>query len=318
MSEDLQDPRLTLLSNIDFDKCRVEFSDTPIVLLCGGFVPPPKAHPNLPDPDIKSLRDAICRNYPPYEIFRPEEITSWQTDGIFKDLMTFETDLASICTLVVIILESEGSLVELGAFSQLPELSKKIIAIKSTDFNHDNSFINLGILRYIKVHNKKAVKIYPWTINKPQTITQETVNDVISDIQEYLKQLDSSNVLETTKLSHGIVLICEIINYFVLLKESEILKFLLDFFYIKIGSEELKRKLFLLEEFKIIKKVEYSDATFFMRTEEKYHKLRLSLKSEKTFDILRIREECRKYYSENQKYKNWIRAIKFSEQGLKK
>lgn len=72
MQEDFQDPRPILLSNIDFAKSRVELSDTPIVLLCGGSVNI-KNHPDDPDLPLASLRDAISRSNTAYEIFRPEE-----------------------------------------------------------------------------------------------------------------------------------------------------------------------------------------------------------------------------------------------------
>ena len=302
-----------LLSDIEFDKARVELSNAPIVLLCGGSVKI-KNQPDDPDPPLSSLRDAISRSTFSYEIFRPEEITSWQADGIFKNLMTFETDLAAICTLVVIILESAGSLVELGAFSQLSELSEKIIAIRSNKFQNDRSFINLGILRYIAEKHKSSIKSYTWDIEEPSSITVEIINDVISDIEDELGKLKKSEVLNLKQSSHLIVLICEIIQYFVALKESEIFDFL-NTIGGTVSKDELKRKLFLLEEFKLIRKEQYSDSTFYLRSDEKYHRLRFSLKSGR-FDELRFQIECIEYYNTNTKHRNRVRAIAQSKRGL--
>lgn len=313
MQEDFKDPRPILLSNIDFDKARVELSDAPIVLLCGGSVKI-KNNPDDTDPPLSSLRDAISRSNFSYEIFRPEEITSWQADGVFKNLMTFETDLAAICTLVVIILESAGSLAELGAFSQLSELSEKIIAVRSSKFQNDRSFINLGILRYIAEKHKSSIKSYPWNIEDPSSITVELITDVVSDIQDELSKLKKTEVLNLKKSSHVIVLICEIIEYFIALKESEIHDYL-DNVGVNISKDELKRKLFLLEEFKLIKKEEYSDSTFYMRSQETYHRLRFTLKSGR-LDLLRFQIECIEYYNTNTKHRNRVRAIAQSKRGL--
>jgi hypothetical protein len=308
MQEDLHDPRGKLLSNVNFSKCRVEFSKSPIVLLCGGKLPEPKAHPDDPDPPIKSLRHAICNSnlLTSYEIFRPEEITSWETK--FKDLMSFEKDLAAICSLVVIILESEGSLVELGAFSQLKDLSQKIIAIKSAKFDDEISFINLGVLRYIKERHKTSVKSFPWLKDEPQNISTQVVSDVIEEIGSEIDKLNKTENFELSKESHRIVLICEIIKHFVALKKTEIKKYLDDIDII-ITDEELNGKLFLLEKFKLIKKLRYSDSAFYERTDENYHRIRLSLTTDKQFDSVRFNMQCLEYYRQDKSHKNRIRAI---------
>ena len=157
MTSNEQDPRTSLLNGLDITVCRVEFSDAPVVLLCGGKV---KSGPDS-GAVFCSLRHAIASHHTNFELFRPEEITSWQADSIFRDLMSFERDLASICSLVVIILESEGALVELGAFSQLSEMSEKIIAIRSSKYANDPSFINLGILRFISEKIRRRSRVTP-------------------------------------------------------------------------------------------------------------------------------------------------------------
>jgi hypothetical protein len=132
--------------------------------------------------------------------------------GLFKNLMDFEADLASICSLVVIVLESPGSIAELGAFSQLADLSRRIIAVKSSHFNNHDSFINLGILRYISRDHESGVKSYPWNIEDPATITPTIVEDLAHDIKEELDKLQRSQVLRPTNNSHVIVIICEIVS----------------------------------------------------------------------------------------------------------
>jgi hypothetical protein len=316
MPEPITDPRPLLLSNIEIHGSRVEFAEAPIVLLCGGLVPI-KDHPDDPNLPIASMRHAITQANTSYEIFRPEEIQAWQNDGIYKNLMDFEADLASICSLVVIILESAGSLVELGAFSQLPDLSKNIIAITSSSFENDGSFINLGILRFIAENHRSSVKRYPWDILQPQQLTTEIIQDVISDIEDELTGLGSSQVLKPTQSSHMIVLICEIVRLFKALKEHEILGYL-NTLGCGLTKDQLKRKLFLLEQFKLLKKEVYSDSIFYMRGAETYHKLRLALKAESGADALRIEMECLAYYNSDSKHRHRVRAIAQANRGLAK
>lgn len=311
MTLDDQDPRRSFLRGLDIEECRVEFSNAPVVLLCGGRVKldtPPNA-------SAISLRHAIAASYPKFEVFRPEEITGWHADGIFRDLMSFERELASICSLVVIVLESEGALVELGAFSQLSELSEKIIAIRSGQYTGHESFINLGILRFITEKNKTAVKSYPWDIKNPETISNELTQDVISDIEEELIKQPKSQSLKLTRNSHVIVLICEFVRLFIALKEHEIFECLQEVGVVT-TDEVLRGQLFLLTAFRLLKQAEYSDAVFYMRSDEPYHKLRFSLKDDAApVDQLRIQTQCIEYYNNNSKHRNRNRAIAASKKG---
>ena len=259
---------------------------------------------------MASLRHAVTKFHTAYEIFRPEEISSWHADGVFKNLMSFELELAAICSLVVIILESEGAIAELGAFSQFPELGDKLIAICPEHFRNATSFINLGILRFIVAKESTNVKSYPWDPKKvPFEIPQEIVEDAAADIQVELDKLQKTQILKVTHYSHVAVLVCELLRLFTALKESEILEYL-NFLGAGVTRESLKGKLFLLTEFRLVKIQHYSDAHFYLRGNEPYHKLRLAPKdSSKPLDLLRIEMECLEYYKNNSKHRNRNRAI---------
>lgn len=272
-------------------------------------MPPPKPTADDPDPPIGSMRHAITNAWTSFRVFRPEEIQDWHTDGIFKDLVSFELELAAICSLVVIIPESEGSLVELGAFSQLNELSEKSIVICSSKFARDASFINLGILRFLTAKNPSRVKTYPWDTKRPDSIAPEIIDDVISDIKQELDNSPGSQVLKIKQRSHSSIFICELLRFFVALKENEIREYL-DLIGLEITKDELRAKLFLLETFGFIKTQTYSDAVFYMPDDPAHHKLRVALRdNSKPFDALRIDVQCREFYKNNPKFRNWHRAI---------
>jgi hypothetical protein len=284
--------------------------DDHIVLLCGGKVAL-KDRPEDPDPPTSSLRHAIIRSDTAYETYRPEEITDWHADGLFRNLMDFEQELAGICSLVVVILESAGAIAELSAFSQLPELTSKIVAIKSRDYEAPvevNSFINLGILRFISENSESAVRTYPWPTREPALITDELVTDVISDLQEELDTIPKSLVFEFRSNPHKLTLVCELISLFHALKETEILNYMADL-EIPIGKDELKRKLFLLERFRLIKREKYGDATFYMIGRHQYHRLRVSFHDGNRHDVIRTQSDCLEFYKNNAKQRNRFRAI---------
>lgn len=308
MSEDLPDPRGLLLSKVDLQNSRIEFSETPIVLLCGGKVKI-KERPADPEPQIASMRHAITKAFPSgYELFRPEEITDWHSDGMFKNLMSFEAELANICSLVVIILESVGAYTELGAFSQLAQLRHKLIAVQSNEYVDDISFVNLGILRHIRANHESSVRSYPWIIDSPTSIPPEVVNDLVSDIQDELNGLQKSQKIKADHGSHVVAIICGLVEIFIAAKEHEILEYLEKFGF-EITKDDLKRKLFLLEKFRLIERHIYSDSAFYFRSRESYHKLRLVLKEDNHLDPLRVKAECFEFYKSSRKYRNYVRVI---------
>lgn len=311
MATNSEDYQLEVLVNLSLDKSRIVFSPSPIVLLCGGRVVF-KKHPEDDDPPIASLRHAITVSNTDveYEIFRPEEITDWKEDGVFNNLLDFESELASICSLVVVVLESEGAFAELGVFSQMHELKSKIFVINSQDLCEENSFINLGVLRYIKRETKTDVRIYPWRIDNPSELENYVIEDALHDIGGQLKKNQKSQAFNKEYGSHVITLITELVRLFVALKENEIYEFL-DFLDMGITKEALRRKLFILERFKVIKRERYGDYNFFTHNGIDFNKIRFSTEPDFNFDELRVEIRCKELYLEDaNKHRHRNRVIK--------
>ncbi|ROQ19866.1 hypothetical protein EDC38_0457 [Marinimicrobium koreense] len=296
----MEDPRVEFLESIAFDRLRVELTSSPIVLLCGGKVPV-KESPSDPDPQVRSVRHALTNRHTSYECFRPEEITDWQTDGIFHNLMEFEEELSAICSLIVIVLESEGAIAELGAFSQVEDVSNRLMVVVSNRAMEENSFINLGILRHVTKNRAGSVASYPWVIEKDRSqafcLEESVLNDIELDIEKRLSKLSKSPTFKPQSEAHKVVVIFHLIEIFNALKLSEISEYLA-YFNISIVLDSLRRKLFLLEKFKLVKREEYSDSTFYVVTGD-FHKVRFSPVEGRKIDLLRISVDCMKYYEAN-------------------
>ncbi|MFK1437835.1 retron St85 family effector protein [Pseudomonas aeruginosa] len=314
------DIRTKIIEDLDTSSAKVERSSKPIVLLCGGHVPEKKSDKD-DEPPIKSLRHKLTKHSITqplsYEIFRPEEIDDWSRDGVFSNLMDFEADLAHICSLIAIILESEGSFAELGAFSQLPGLKRRTVAIISNEFSEKDSFINLGILRHLRNENPTGVKKFPWETKHPHTTKDETLNDILEDLKDDLEGLRKSEQFDTNNPAHLTVAIHEMTNLLVALKESEILEHLKEI-GLTTTKESLRRKLFLLEKFGLVKKISYSDSSFYASTRKPFHQIRFGLKSKDPFNPIRLRLEALKYYEETKKERNRFRAIRDAKIGAER
>jgi hypothetical protein len=313
------DPR-HILADVDLAESKIHFSKDPIVLLCGGYVPE-KEHADADDPPVSSLRDALKRKalsmMKSPQIFRPEEIKSWHEDGVYRNLMDFEADLASICSLIAIAVESEGSIAELGAFSQLPDFQKKLIVFVPEEYAGAKSFINLGILRHINEKHGSGVKVYPWSPRYPRDIPDDVVTDVMDDIVEELEGLKKTQNLSLDNNIHIIVIIYELVRLFVALKESEIVEAIKGLGK-EIHRDDVRRKIFLLQEFDFIKKISYSDSVFYACYKDSFHTLRFALKAGGMVDALRLRMECVDYYKATQSERNRNRAIDRAKLGVAK
>jgi len=138
------------------DNFKVQFA-IKTLFVCGGIVHP--VDKQLPP---GSFRDRLMRytaekgiEFHDY-IVLAEEFKDYYVDGNYRDLLTFEDDIASLSTLVIIFLESAGSLVELGLYCSRPAFFKKLLVVVPKDeLETEDSFIYLGPLKFIesKVEN---------------------------------------------------------------------------------------------------------------------------------------------------------------------
>ncbi len=131
-----------------------------VVFLCGG----------ASDKKRKSLRDKVrilLENekktlwYKPFKIFYPEDLLIEILNKTKEaDLLSYEQFLASNSHIIVIICESAGSLVELGAFTNNEYTVDKVIAAVDKKLAKHKSFIMLGPIKYLKKRNKFNVIEY--------------------------------------------------------------------------------------------------------------------------------------------------------------
>ncbi|MFC0156280.1 retron St85 family effector protein [Xanthomonas dyei] len=161
----MDDPRLQFLASIDLAKTRIKAFEG-FVLLCGGQSDG-QAHP------IKSIRHLIQleltngRNSELAQRVRlAEETKDWFHGGVYSDLVTFEEHLAGLSAVVVLVVESAGSIAELGAFSVSEPFLDRLLVVVSQDHYDESSFIRLGPIQKIENKAKNSVMVYDWHEHK--------------------------------------------------------------------------------------------------------------------------------------------------------
>ncbi|GAA0370420.1 hypothetical protein GCM10009092_38390 [Bowmanella denitrificans] len=163
------------------------------VFLCGADIRDKKT--------FRSKMASIFSEYPRYEILYPE--------GLFDDLLAgqgqhsllkLENILADSVDAIVLFPESPGSFAELGAFSNNPNLAKKMIVLANKKFKNHKSFINYGPNRLVRA--SKTGKVININYDDLDDVDEKhkiyrRVNDYITKIKKKhpVKQ-DVTNILE--------------------------------------------------------------------------------------------------------------------------
>jgi len=249
----------------------------PIIFLCGGDILP------LDEGELKyysSLRSYLID----YAGVIKREIQIRTAEAfqdyllVYDNLLEFESDIASISDLVVIILESPGALIELGIFIENKNIRNKLVAIQHYDFSSQLSFINLGPLKALRDSSKKAVLGYNWPREERfQHLNGDLLKLICEDISEHLKSPRTQSTFDIDIEAHKILLIYELIRCFYPIAETEILTVLhLIYDHKVMQSKKLKKILYLLEKFDLVNKHNLSSEDFFYPVDSTISKVKLS------------------------------------------
>jgi hypothetical protein len=206
MSNDFENTIIEEFGQIEPDKSHVIHSFQNL-FLCGGEV-------NATDDIPPSLRDRLLRYSATNEknlhdtFVLAEKFKDYFKENTYTDLLVFEDDIASISTLVIILLESPGAMVELGLFCTRPELYKKLLIVAPLEHVEEkDSFIYLGPLEYIRKKNKSSVAVYPWPNSKIKDYDLCNLEDLCDVIKDKLKKLPAKEKFKRTNSGHVALLI---------------------------------------------------------------------------------------------------------------
>lgn len=154
-----------------------------VVFLCGGISKGNK----------KSLRDKVraalenekrTQSNKPYAVFYPEDLLIEVLNKTKEaDLLSYEQFLANNSHTIVIICESPGALVELGAFTNNEYTVDKVIAAIDKRHRKDKSFIMLGPIKHLRKRNRLNVTEYgqndaEFAKNLSKSIREKNKNNV--------------------------------------------------------------------------------------------------------------------------------------------
>ncbi len=191
----------------------------------------------------------------------PESYEDWSDFAIYSDLLLFEKDLGYLTSAVLVFLESPGSIAELGAFSQIPSLSKRLMVVVNDTHHPKKSFISLGPIRSIQVTQKFQHCVCEIPDVKPsQLITH--IDGIVDMLDKKRVRADATEGYTNTNPQHEILLILDLINLFLVILKTE-LQQLASHFGINIKMARLDQILFLLAKTELISSRHYVGTQYF-------------------------------------------------------
>ncbi|TRD14609.1 retron St85 family effector protein [Palleronia caenipelagi] len=244
MSGAASDPRDDIAAKISLKNCRIR-SKPHYVFVCGGKV------------DVTSTANLSVRNMmmnstaaqEGVEFVLAESYKDW-FDG-YDDLAEFENDIAGLASVVAVILESPGSLAELGLFYANEHIRTKLFAVLNRGFYIESSFIKHGILAPLETLDQRFVLPLDLNPDNADLIELREVEEIVHEVTSYLDTLPDSEAFTIDNHGHVLLLIFQIIHLFLALTFNEILTFL-EKSGVTLSEKRLKAGLYILERFGLV------------------------------------------------------------------
>ncbi|MBW8367782.1 MAG: retron St85 family effector protein [Arenimonas sp.] len=183
-----------------------------------------------------------------------EDIQDWYRGGTYSDLVTFEEHLASLSSVIVLVVESAGSIAELGAFSVTNAIADRLMALVSEAHFEEDSFIRHGPISRLESRTGRRVGVHPWhelglggRLVENFELIRDDVPAIVDEVRTFLTPATGEKVFKASDPSHPMLLICELCELFGALSENEIRDYL-EIVRCGIVRETVSQYLFLLEK----------------------------------------------------------------------
>lgn len=309
------------LDAINLENTRLAYPVRPIVIFCGGEKRenyPTVTYEAISTRTFASLRECLISLYNQYMqkylLFIPEQLKNWQDGNVFKDLLEFEVAFSHLSTVIVIITETPGSLVELGIFSADKLNKDKLLIIANSLFSQTPSFINKGVFDYIRSSNEQAVKFFPinsykeniYGAENPILIDHEIAQEVFEETNAFIEEKlkIKSCKFDIKNKTHFFSFLAETIHMYRVVSTKEIYEaveylnvhLLEDVF----NKQDVKQFFMLMRELDFLKLKTIGSNRFYHLDDDigSIGRVRFSYKENKKHDKNRIMSEIKEYYEE--------------------
>lgn len=282
------------------DNIRVH-APSAVVFLCGG-----KTDGTLDAP--QTLRDAFHRiaqlgALPGYEIVLAERAKPLNAAAGYRDLLSFESDIAQVVALILLFAESPGSLAELGAFSAMKTVAPSLMAVIDDYYYNESSFIRNGPIAFLEQeHGDEWVLVLDRKevgIDENGIITKldskALSQSLLPEIEKRLSGRRRWEKLDTENSGHLILLITGLCQEYGALTLTEIRSLLSA---IGIDHPRIQNFLYCAELLKWIQKVKKGNHSFYVAAPGEFALDYKLLDNVASKDRIRWRADIRSHWAE--------------------
>lgn len=240
------------------------------IFLCGG---PTDIQSHQP----VSIRDAIYRELVKdrkidERIRVAEHYKDWNNDSNYGDLVSFERHLAELSSVIVLALESPGSIAELGLFSVIKEFQEKLLVFIETTHYQSHSFIKLGPINYLEKAHGNNANCQRWfkEVNNIPVFDPDAATGIQQEMAEAIldriKKPNKERLYQKDGWLDNALLLCDFLNLNAALTIREI-RDLFKAFDCEKSEAELKQTLYLLEKVGLLTMEPKGDQRFYVGIE---------------------------------------------------
>lgn len=247
-------------NDLNLDGTRVS-RPSKFLFLCGGAI--------CNEGRAANLRDYLLRVRPiktKYDIVLAEEATQLYRDTGYKDLITFEEDIARIAAIVMVIAESSGSLAELGAFSTNDTIMPTLRVIIPKHHESAESFVRYGPIKRLLNVNREYLGVYPWKVYKKGGLNVSSIKphytEITNFINGHLDKVPKSTSYNNLKESNLIYVVYWVIHLVGPIS-PKILYNCVQSIVPDTSNKDIRNKLYCLQLAKWISIESYSDKDYF-------------------------------------------------------
>ncbi|WP_313071196.1 retron St85 family effector protein [Atlantibacter hermannii] len=238
--------------------------DEQIIFLCGAKVAPLEdAQTSMRGMFYKYCKDNDSRLF--NKLLLAEAFKNYLKESHYPDLISFEKDIANISSLIVIFLESSGSIAELGLFCNLVDINKKLLVIvpeHEVKGSKKESFIYLGPLSYLREKiNKQSYRVYPGPTEGEDY--NEHLELILGDVNGMAPSEGKDYKFDANNTGHLAFLLTHIISIAMPIRLKEIMMCIKEIGINETLQSDVERMLFLLETFFHIEVYEYGGTKYY-------------------------------------------------------
>lgn len=297
------DPRREFLERVNFSGTRFR-AFKGFVFLCGG------PNDTTTCATVLSARHLIYRELTSGRysdlvdrLRLAEDIQDWFRDGTYSDLVTFEQHLASLSAVILLVVESPGSIAELGAFSVAEPIGQRLITVVAEQYFESESFIRLGPISRLEHTTGRSPLVYDWFERDPVTrklypayekLTSK-VDDILSDVRQLVASTSGEQVFRQNDPGHAMIMICELCDLFGALTETEIKEYITAYNEL-LTDTEIEQFLFLLKKCDVLREKPLGHGRYYYAPEWTTH-ITFAFSDGRRVDRDRVRVAVFDYYS---------------------